>query len=296
MNSASTTVADVSPRSRAAGLSAMVVAAGAFSWGFILVKAIGLPPSVLSLWRVGLGALGLTLTALVLRVPWPRQWQSMLGAGLTFGVHQLLFIAASQRTSIAIVTLITATQPLLVAMVSRKVIGERASPALFGCSLIALFGIALVLFANANDQSRSLSGDLLAVANAVAFTGYFLFAKRARVAGAPTLTFTASFLLLSLLVIAPAMLATTPLTAAVIPNGKQSWLLVLLAFGPGNGHLLVNWAHSRVSAAFGSLALLGVPLFATIWAHLIFGEPLGVWHVLGIAVVLAAVEAGRRFE
>lgn len=69
-----------------------------------------------------------------------------------------------------------------------------------------------------------------------------------------------------------------------------------LALLPGNAHLLVNWALRRVSAALASLTLLTVPLLASIWAHVVFGEPYGLRHVIGMLLVAAAVEAGRRAE
>jgi drug/metabolite transporter (DMT)-like permease len=283
---------DLATRRRAAGVSAAFGATLLFSWGTILVKGVGLPAAALSFYRLLFGAGCLSLAALALRVPWPRQWRPLLGAGLSFGVHQVIFVAATQQTSIAIVTLFVATQPLLVALLSRKTVGERVAPALLGYALIAFLGVGVVVHANWHDSSRTLQGDLLAFANTVLFTVYFLFAKRALVAGAHTLTFTAGFLALALVVVAPAMLLSAP----VLPDSRQSLLLLALAMGPGNGHLLLNWAHPRISAALSSLVLSSMPLFATVWAHWFYGEPLGGRHVLGILLVGIAVEAARRTE
>lgn len=279
-------------RSPGAGLAAVVLATTMFSWGFILVKALHLPAAALSFYRLAIGATALSAAALVLRVPWPRHFGPLLGAGLAFGCHQLLFVAATQLTSIVIVTLVGAMQPLLVAVVSRRTVGERVPPRLFAYALVAVAGVGVVLQANLHAQSRSLAGDLLACANVVAFTTYFLFAKRARVAGAPTLTFTASFMAIALVVITPVMLLVAP----VAPNGRQAGLLALLALGPGNGHLLLNWAHPHTSAALSSLVLAVLPLLASTWAHLVFGEPLTWRHLLGIGLVAVAVDAGRRAE
>ena len=73
-------------------------------------------------------------------------------------------------------------------------------------------------------------------------------------------------------------------------------MLAVLALLPGNGHLLVNWALPRVSAALGSLILTAVPLLASLWAHLIFHEPYGPLHLIGMTMVAAAIEGGRRSE
>lgn len=264
-----------------------------FSWGFIIVKAVDLPAPLIALIRLALGASVLTIAAAALRLRWPLAWGWVIGAGVAFGGHQLLYIASTKLTSIAIVTLIAATQPLLVALVSRRVVGEPVSPRLFGCAVLAVAGVAVVVHANLGDDTRSLTGDLLAVANALVFTTYFLLAKRARMGGAPTVTFTASFLWVAALVVAPALLFAGDLR---MPNAAELGLLAVLALGPGNGHLLVNWAHRRVSAAMASIILASVPLLSSLWAHLVLGEPYTWRHVAGMALVVLAIEAGRRAD
>jgi drug/metabolite transporter (DMT)-like permease len=81
-----------------------------------------------------------------------------------------------------------------------------------------------------------------------------------------------------------------------MPGTRDLLLLCVLALGSGNGHLLVNWAHDRVSATVASLILLIVPLLASLWAHLVHDEPFGLRHVLGIVLVMAAIEGGRRAQ
>jgi len=158
--------------------------------------------------------------------------------------------------------------------------------------VLSVVGVAIVIHANLGDTSQSLSGDLLAVCNLVVFTTYFLAAKRARMDGVRTLTFTASVLAIAWLVVCPALL----LTGLQQPSTGQWALLALLALGSGNGHLFVNWAHTHVSAALSSMILATLPLLATIWAHLVLGEPYTPRHLLGDLIVVAAIEGGRRAE
>lgn len=277
----------------ATGVGAVVLAAGAFSWGFVFVKAAGLPAPTIAIWRLLIGGVTLLAVAVALRVPWPASPRPVLAAGVCFGVHQLLYIAATQKTSIAIVTLIGAMQPLLVSLVSRRLVGERVPAQLQLWALVAVLGVATVVWASLDDPSRSLLGDLIAVVNLLVFTTFFLVAKRARTEGVHTVALTTGMLLVALIVIAPALLLVTPRA----PESGRQWLLVAgLALLPGNGHLLVNWAHRRVSAALASLVLAAVPLLASVWAHLVFGEPYGARHLLGMLLVAAAVEGGRRAE
>jgi drug/metabolite transporter (DMT)-like permease len=283
----------VDVNSRGAGLAAVVATTVVFSWGFIIVKAVQLPAGALAFWRLLIGAGVLVVAAAVLRTPWPRRWGAVAAAGLAFGAHQLVFIAATQTTTIAVVTLLGAVQPLLVSLVSHRTVGERVPRRVLWCSVLAVVGVGVVVQANLGAASRSLLGDLLSVLNVLLFTAYFLSAKKARDDGVPALTMTAGFLLVSLVVVAPALL----LGGAVLPTTAGDWwLLALLALVPGNGHLLLNWAHPRVTAALSSLVLASLPLLSSIWASLVFGEPYGPRHVVGMLLVVLAIELGRRTE
>lgn len=280
------------------GVAALAVAVTAFSWGFVIVKGVELPSAQIAAFRLAFGIVVIASASALLRVRWPRPSLPVLGAGVMFGLHQLLFIAATKRTSIAIVTLVGALQPLLVALVSRKAVGEAVPARLLGFAMLAVAGVGIVVGANVHDPSRTLVGDLLAVLNLLVFTAYFLFSKAARARGAPTLTFTAAVFVVALLVQIPALVVAGagPVGALRLPTPLELGLLFTLAMVPGNGHLLVNWAHRRVTAALASLVLALVPLLASVWAHLVFGEPYGWRHVAGMVLVVAAIEGGRRVE
>lgn len=271
----------------------MLLASAGFSWGFVLAKAIGLPAPTIAVWRLAIGGSVLGLVALSRRVPWPQQWSGVLLAGLCFGVHQLLYISAAQRTNIAIVALVSALQPVVVALVSHRAVGEVVPRRVLAFSALAVLGVAVVVLSSLNSQEHDYFGDLLSVLNLLAVSAYLLFGKRARLEGAPTLTLTASVFFIGLCLSLPFALRAE----ASVPGGNQQWvLLAILALGPGNGHLLVNWAHGRVSAALVAIVLTAVPLLASVWAALVLGESYGLGHVIGTLIVVVAVEGARRAE
>jgi len=274
------------------GMAAVGMAAIGFSFGFILVKLVGLPGPVLAGARLLIGATAVLGAAVLLRRPRPVRFAPVLAAGVFFGLHQLLYVAATQLTSIAIVTLLGALMPIGVALVSRRAVGEPVPPSYAIWSAMALAGVALVVLANASDASHSVLGDLLAVVNVVTFLGYLLASKRARQEGTDTLSLTGGTLVVAMLVVLPGLFFVEP----TAPVPWQWGYIALLALGPGNGHLLLNWAHARTSAAMTSLVLSAVPLLASLWAYLVFDEPYGWPHVLGALLVAGAVEGGRRAE
>lgn len=271
----------------------MLLAATGFSWGFVLAKAIGLSAPVIATWRMALGGVLLGLVALARRTPWPKQWTGVVLAGLCFGCHQLLFISATQRTNIAIVALVAALQPVVVAAVSRRAVGEIVPRRVAAFSVLAVLGVALVVLSSLKSAEHDYLGDLLALLNLFALSAYLLSGKRARLEGAHTLTLTASVFFIGLCIALPFALSA-PVSA---PGTSKQWLLLaILAFGPGNGHLLVNWAHGRVSAALVAIVLTAVPLLASVWAALVLGESYGIGHVVGSLIVVLAVEGARRAE
>ena len=267
-----------------------MLASFGFSWGFIIVRAVDLPAAEVAFLRLLFGGGLLALVALARRTPWHFSGPVFF-AGLCFGLHQLFFIRAAQSTSIAVVTLVQSLMPLLVAMVSQRTVGEKVEGALFGCAVLALAGVGLVVYANRGMPSTTPFALLLCVLNLVSFSAFFLFSKRARFLGAPSLTLTCASLVIAWLFVVP--FSVGQLTTAV-PALWQVGLLAFMAWIPGNGHILVNWAHARVSATLGSIALSLVPVFASIWAHLLFDEPYGLLHVIGTVFTLAAVVLGRK--
>lgn len=279
-------------RSRFAGSLAVGCATVLFSWGFIFAKVIGLPAPVIASLRLVIAGAVLSLIAIAFRVRWAKLRGPVLIAGFAFGVHQLLYISAVQRTSIAVVALAGATMPLLVALVSRRTVGEAVPRGLIACAVLAVAGVAIVVHSNLELAGRSLLGDLLALANVVASTVYFLSAKKARLSEAPTLTLTATIFWLALLVTIPVAM----LTESDFPDPAQWTWLVLLALGPGNGHLLVNWAHRRISATLSALILSMLPALAALWAWLLLHESFTWWTGFGLLLVILSVEIGRRVD
>jgi hypothetical protein len=67
-------------RDTAAGVAAVFTASFAFSWGFVLVKAIALPPATIAVFRLLIGAVVLGVASAILKPGWPNARPAVLHA------------------------------------------------------------------------------------------------------------------------------------------------------------------------------------------------------------------------
>lgn len=271
------------------GVPAVLLATVAWGSGSVVTKMVtasGMSTVMVRLW---LGVpIGLSLWAL--RRRWPT-WASLrrcIPGGVLFGIHVSLFFSALKLTSVANVTFIGALQPVLVLLVAGRWLGETATPRLVALSAAAMGGVALVVYGN-EAVPGALLGDLLAVANIVVWTVFFVYTKKAR-DHVEAVDYQATMTVIAALVVTPVALV---LGAEASQIDGLDWLwLIFVALVPGTlGHLLMNWAHRYVDATVSSLVILAVPVVAAAGAAVLLGEPITWLQAAGGAVVLAAIGA-----
>lgn len=56
----------------------------------------------------------------------------------------------------------------------------------------------------------------------------------------------------------------------------------------------MNWALRHLPPAAVAVAILGEPVGAALWAFLLFGEGLGPWQGVGMALVLGGIAWALR--
>lgn len=191
----------------------------------------------------------------------------------------IMFINAFRRTSVADVTIIFATAPLVTAALGRVWLGERERWTTLMASTAALFGV-VVMVEGAATQGHLL-GDLLAFGTTLCMAVMMLIVRRHR--DRPMLPAAClSAFLCSLLV--------WPVAA---PGAARSTDMVnLVLFGTtqfGLGLLLLTLGTRLVSATESALMnTLEAPL-ASLWVWLAFNEIPSRATFTGGAIVLAAV-------
>ena len=139
-----------------------------------------------------------------------------------------------------------------------------------------------------NDGGEaSLGGDLAAVGALVAWSGYFIFAKRADGVVSPR-----DYTLSAALIVAA---VNTPLAllfgqSMAWPGAEEwAWLLVM-ALGAGVlGHNLMNWSLVRVPLWLGSTLTLFVPVVSSALAWVILDEPLTAVQIGAMSATVLAL-------
>jgi drug/metabolite transporter (DMT)-like permease len=280
---------------RRAGVPILAASVAVFAWGFgpLFVKGIDASAETIVFWRVILAIpvavavaylTGGRITLRLLRVAFPT--------AVCFALSIMTGFASFRETSIVNATLIPALQPALVIFAAVPLFGERRARSEIGWAVVAFAGVAVVV-AGASGAHESIKGDLLAVANLLVFTGYFLLAKRVRRDDVhPWALLAAVFIGTAVLVVPWAAVSAHDLGGIHGPD----WLLVLgLVLLPGMvGHGLMTWAHHYVDVSITSMLTLANPVVSIIGAWLLFSETLAAVQIVGAVVVIVALGAVVR--
>lgn len=271
------------------GLAATATGTLAWGSGAILVKLTSIGGLSLPFYRLWFGSVAVAAVVLLTRTPlaWRVARASLPGA-VFFAANVSFFYAALKSTSVAEATFIGSLQPVLVLLAARWLFGERLTRGQLGWMVPALAGVATVVLGGSASGEGSWTGNALACAALLTWTGYWLASKRVRTTLSTVEYMSGLFFLASLLLTPLALFAGAGLA---VPASLDWVWLGLLGLVPGLGHFLFNWAHRFVPASISSLVQAAVPVVATVGAYVILAEPLAWPQVLGGLVAVAAIGA-----
>ena len=281
---------DLKDRRTGAALFAVAIAVTAWGFGPLLVNGISASATTVVFWRMWVAQPVMITMAYITggRLSWPLLRRSFI-TGACFAATIILGFTSFRETSIVNATLIPALQPALILLVAGRLFGERRTRTELAFAALALAG-AVVVVLGASSEGSSLYGDMLAVANLVLFTVYFLLSKHHRDHDVHTWSWIASVFLVAAVCVTPWCLLTSNDLGGMVGT---DWLwLVLLVLGPGVvGHGLMTWAHAHLDITVTSMLSLGNPVISTIGAWAIFSQALSASQVAGAVVVLIALGA-----
>ena len=285
MTGPDTAASDRAGRGRASAATAVTC----WSAGNVIVAGFDLPGLQIGFWRLFLGAVvyGTFFYAGGRRITWATVRLVALPA-VTIALEIALFFVALHNTSLANATTIGALQPILLMAVASRRYRERVTGWLVGIALVAIGGVALVMFGAGGGPGGHLRGDLLAAMSMVLFAAYFVFVKDVR-HHLDTFTLQTTSMSIGAVVLLPLAAIDAGQVIPPLPSWSQwGWLALLLAV-PGTGHFLMNWAHLHVSLTLTGFLTLAIPVLSAGGGWLVLDQRLAPVQVLGMVVVLSAL-------
>jgi drug/metabolite transporter (DMT)-like permease len=271
------------------GTGAAVLAVAVWGSSSVLIKEIeALDGVAITAYRLWIGAVVTTVIYVAAggRLTWSLLRRCTLGS-VMYTADMVFFFCAIRETSVVNATIIGALQPLLLVGVSGPLFGERPARRDVLWGVVALVGVGIVVGGGDAGGAASVGGDLLAVAALVAWTGYFIASKSARVGLGSFEYLTGISLVAAVLIVPVALLVSAPLGT---PTTTDWWYLLVIAVVNGAvGHFLMNWAHGHITLVATSLLTLGIPVVSAASAAVLLDEPVSALQVLGMVVVLGAL-------
>jgi drug/metabolite transporter (DMT)-like permease len=275
-------------------------------WGANLsvVKLLfeSLEPMLVAVLRMAVSALALSAVVAWRRQPWPRlrrsQWLTLVAcAVLMIYLNQIFFTEGVARTAAANAALIIALNPLVSALTAALLLGDRLTRSRIAGVVLGFSGVAAVVLHRPGAALGSSGlGDLLMFGSVLTWVaGGVLVQRLSRELDSGLISAVMGVigtLLLALhLGLRPEPVVVqwariTPLTVLL--------LVVSSLLATAGGALVWNRALVVIGVARTALYAYWVPIFGVLFAVLLLGEPLTVWHGVGLAAVLGGTWLGTR--
>lgn len=279
---------DAARRSR--GLFAITMAMFAWSTGIVMVKWSSLDGLTFSIFRLWAGA-SISIVALLVtrrRISWATFRACGLG-GVLFALDIGLGFTAVKHTSVVNFGVIGALSPVVIAVVSSRILGERIArrdAALIGLSFV---GVAVVVAGAASQDATTPFGDLLAFVGIGSWCAYWFFSRRLRERFG-SIEYFACVMIAAALTMTPAALLLEGVPS--MPSAHD-WAAVWgVAMFPGFvGHSLVIWSHRYVESWRAAMITQLVPVLSSLLAWAVLSEPITPVVALGGAIVIGATGA-----
>jgi drug/metabolite transporter (DMT)-like permease len=230
-------------------------------------------------------------------------------SGVFLAIHFATWITSLEYTTVASSVVLVSTSPLWVALFSPLILRERIDRIVIVGMGIALFGSVIVGLSDSCIlesgrlqcptladflQGEAFLGDVLALAGALAASGYLLIGRRLR-SGMSLITYVFLVYGLAALTLLIVVLASG-LALIDYPPVVYLWFLLLAIVPQLIGHSTFNWALRYLSAAFVSVTLLGEPIGSSILAYFLLAETPTPMKIIGAILILAGIYTSSRSE
>lgn len=264
----------------------------------ILVRFSQAPSGVLAVYRLGWTVLLLLPVVLLryraeLKRVTRRDVLLCAASGICLAIHFLAWFESLRLTSVSVSTVLVSTEVIFTALGFALFLKGRI-PRLGIIAILLSFGGSAVLALSGGAEAGALSGNLLALAAAVASALYTLIGRVQRGHLSTTvytfLTYLACFTALVVLTAG----SGTPLVGYGVRELLMGLALAVLC--TLLGHSLFSWCLKYLSPSYVSAAKLCEPVVSTLAAIPLFHEVPTPLQLLGGVVVLGSVLLYTRAE
>lgn len=222
-----------------------------------------------------------------------KDWLDFFLLGLT-GIffYNIFFMYAMKYTSAINGSLITATNPIVTAILATRLLREKFTARLAGGALLSFFGVVLVISGGSWQTLTTLqfnAGDILTLLSVLSWSAYSLLIKRISSRFSPMITTFYGFLTGTLLLL-PCGLCSRPGPAAFLNAGGPAIAAVLYLSLIGSVLAFFWWNRgvSILGAGRSAIFLNLIPV-GTIIISLLFREPITLFQGAGCLLVIGAV-------
>lgn len=274
---------------RNAGHLASVALVIMWSSGFVGaelgVRAGGTPLQLLG-WRFSILAAMLLTVCLVLRVDLTdrRAWgqQALIGLLSQAGFLFLVFEGVNRGVDGGIAALIASLQPLLVATVAGRILGERITPVMWIGMVLGLSGVVVVVSGDLGTGAAAWWAYLLPAAGMLSLTTGTVLTQRLRPTESLLQSITIQMVVAAIVLVASSLMVGQ----ATVPSDVDFWLAVtwLVLLSTLGGYALFVFVTRTRGATVASVLLYLTPPTTMLWVWLMFGVPITPVAVVGMAI------------
>ncbi|MDG1845434.1 MAG: DMT family transporter [Acidimicrobiales bacterium] len=247
----------------------------------------------MAFWRCWIGFGALAIVILIRKDLSFSRFFSAAPAGICFGSSMGLYFWAAQLTSILNASLITLLLPIPLTIAAYFLFSEKLTRVDIVISLVTISGAMLLVAMGNNSGAGNIKGDLLAVVSIFISAGYFISAKKTLVS-MPLIEFMAGVFAWGGLTLVPMVLVAQTQIGA--QSNIDLFRILLVAFIPGIGHLLLNYSQGKAPLNLIAVFQLIVPVVSTLLAYWILSQTVSTFQAVGMAVVIVTlgINALRR--
>ncbi len=273
-----------------------------WSSGFVgaeLSSRAGADPLTLLTWRFTLLALLLVAVFALTRTPWPAwsAWrrQAVVGVLCQPAYLLLVFEGVAHGVPGGTAALIAALQPLLVATVAGRLLGDRTTSRMWWGTAFGLVGVIIVVSGDLSASGTPFWAYLLPTAGMLCLTTGTVLERRLRPSEGILTTVMMQAVVTAVLLAGLA----AGFGKATVPTSWDfwravAWLIVLASLG---GYVMYVHVSRTQGATVVSTLLYLTPPTTMLWVFLMFGVPVTPVAFLGLAVSgvgVAMVLRGRN--